>query len=57
MIRGWLCEMLIAHGDFAVARLESLRDRGSITHIVPTLNETEMRKYLDWREVNLQQRL
>ena len=57
MIRGWLCEMLIAHGDFAVARLESLRDRGNITHIVPTLNETEMRKYLDWREVNLQQRL
>ena len=57
MIRGWLCEILIARGDFASARLESLRDRGDISHIVPKLSEREMAKYLDWRNVQLQQRL
>ena len=53
MIRGWLCEILIARGDFAYARLESLRDRRDVSHIVPTLTETEMRTYLDWRNVQL----
>ena len=57
MIRGWLCEILIARGDFASARLESLRDRGDISHIVPKLTDREMEKYLDWRNVQLQQRL
>ena len=57
MIRGWLCEILIARGDFASARLESLRDRDDISHIVPNLREREMKKYLDWRNVQLQQRL
>ena len=28
MIRGWLCEIMVARGDLASARLESLRDRG-----------------------------
>ena len=57
MIRGWLCEILIARGDFASARLESLRDRGDVSHIVPTLTEAEMRTYLDWRNVQLNPRL
>ena len=28
MIRGWLCEVMIARGDLASDRLESLTDRG-----------------------------
>ena len=57
MIRGWLCKILIARGDFASARLESLRDRNDISHIIPILTDREMEKYLDWRNVQLQQRL
>ena len=57
MIRGWLCEILIARGDFASAQLESLRDRGDISNIVPNLTEREMKKHLDWRNVQLQQQL
>ena len=57
VVRGWLCEILIARGEFASARLESLRDRGEITHTLPPLSAIEMRKYHDWREVCLQQRL
>ena len=40
-IRGWLCEILIARGDFPSARLESLRDRGEISHLIPTLSNIE----------------
>ena len=36
-IRGWLCDIIIARGDFVSARLESLRDRGDISHVIPTL--------------------
>ena len=56
VIRGWLCEILIARGDFDAARLESLRDRGEITHCLPSLTPAEMRKYCDWRQVCLAQR-
>ena len=54
LIRGWLSEIMIARGDLASARLESLRDRGEITHVIPTLTATEQRSYLDWRKVCLQ---
>ena len=54
MIRGWLCEIMIARGDFASARLKSLRDRGEVTHSMPTLTEAENRSYLNWRNVHLQ---
>ena len=54
VIRGWLCEIMIARGDLASARLESLKDRGEITHVVPNLSAAEKRKYLDWRNVCLQ---
>ena len=54
MIRGWLCEIMIARGDLASARLESLRDRGEITHVIPILTAAEKRSYLDWRKVCLQ---
>ena len=57
MIRGWLCEILIARGDFASARLECLRDRGDLSHVMPTLTDAEMRIYLDWRNVQLRPRL
>ena len=55
-IRGWLCDILIARGDFASAQLESLRDRGDISHVRQTLSASEMREYLDWRHVCLSQR-
>ena len=57
MIRGWLCEILIARGDFATARLECLRDRGDFSHVTLTLTDAEMRQYLDWRNVQLRPRL
>ena len=56
MIRGWLCEILIARGDLASARLESLKDRGEITHVIPILTAIEQRSYLDWRKVCLQRK-
>ena len=56
VLRGWLCEILIARGDFAAARLESLQDRGESTYSLPTLTATEMQKYCDWRQVCLTQR-
>ena len=54
MIRGWLCGIMIARGDLASARLESLRDRGEITHVIPILTAAEKRSYLDWRKICLQ---
>ena len=54
MIRGWLCEILISRGDFDSARLESLKDRGEILHIIPILNEREKQQCLDWRKIALQ---
>ena len=45
---------MIARDDLASARLESLRDRGEITHIIPTLTAIEERSYLDWRKLCLQ---
>ena len=32
---------MIARGDLASARLESLKDRGEITHVVPNLSAAE----------------
>ena len=32
IIRGWLCEIMLAGRDLASARLESIRDRGKTTH-------------------------
>ena len=55
-IRSWLCDILIACGDFDSARLESLQDRGEITHLVPNLTAAETRRYLDWRTVRLSRR-
>ena len=57
VLRGWLCEILIARGDFAAARLESLLDRGEATYSLPSLSVVELRKYYDWRHVCLTQRL
>ena len=47
MIQGWLCEILIARGGFDSARLDSLSDRGEVSHLFPTLSPIELRKYLD----------
>ena len=57
LIRGWLCKILIARGSFPSARLESLRDRGETSYLVPTLSDTEKRAYLNWRNVCLTQRI
>ena len=57
ILRGWLCEILIARGDFDAAWLELLRDRGETTYSLPSLTAVEMRKYSDWRQVRLAQRL
>ena len=55
-IRSWLCDIMIARGDFDSARLESLQDRGELTHLVPNLTAAETRRYLDWRTVRLSRR-
>ena len=57
VLRGWLCEILIARGNFAAARLESLQDRGESTYSLPTLTPNELQKYCDWRQVCLAQRV
>ena len=41
-IRGWLCSVKIARGDLVGAQQESIRDRGSTTHIQPNLSPREM---------------
>ena len=57
ILRGWLCEILIARGNYDAARLESLRDRGETTYSLPTLTAVQLRRYSDWRQVRLTQRL
>ena len=41
MIRGRLCDLLITRGNFDSARLESLKDRGELSHVTSVLNERE----------------
>ena len=53
VIRGWLCEVLIARGDFGPARLESLKDSQDVSHLVPTLTPLQLRQYQNWRNVCL----
>ena len=53
MIRGWLCKILIARGDLASARLESLSDRGSNSHFIPHLTAAKIVKYWDSRQLQL----
>ncbi len=55
-IRSWLCEIYIARGQLDKARLESLRDRGEVSHKIPNLTPTEINRYLDWRNVTLQKK-
>ena len=55
-IRGWLCDVLIARGDFGPARLECLRDSPEFSHLVPPLTPAQRRFYEDWRNVRLSQR-
>ena len=45
-IRGWLCSIKIARGDFEGAQLESVKDRGVKEHKQPSLSVREMNKYL-----------
>ena len=47
MISGWLYDILIARIDFDSSRLEYLRDRREVTHVLPNLTTVEMRSYLD----------
>ena len=52
-IRGWLCSIKIARGDFEGAQLESLKDRAIREHAQPKLSVREIHKFLDWRKVHL----
>ena len=52
-IRGWLCSIKIARGDFEGAQVESMKDRGMKEHMQPKLSMREMNKFLDWRKVHL----
>ena len=52
-IRGWLCSIKIARGDFEGAQTESLKDRGIKEHIQPKLSRREMNQFLDWRKIHL----
>ena len=52
-VRGWLCSIKTTHGDLEEARLEGLRDREIQLYAQPTLTAREMRQFLDWRNVRL----
>ena len=52
-VRGWLCSVKIARGDFDGARMESVKDRGMLSHTQPILTAREMRQFLDWRQIRL----
>ena len=52
-IRGWLCNIYIARGNFEAAQEEGLKDRGNSTHKRPRLTLHQQRQYLDWRNVQL----
>ena len=52
-IRGWLCSIKIARGDFEGAQIESLKDRGIKEHMQPKLSRREMNHFLDWRKIHL----
>ena len=52
-IRGWLCSIKIARGDFEGAQVESMKDRGMKEHMQPKLSMREMNKFLNWRKVHL----
>ena len=54
-VRGWLCSVKLARGEFEEARMEGLKDRGMQSHKQPTLTNREMRKFLDWRSVRLKE--
>ena len=54
MISGWLCKIMIARGNLASARLDSLRYRGEITHVISTFTATEKRSDFNWRNVCLE---
>ena len=52
-IRGWLCSIKIARGDFEGAQLESMKDRGLKEHAQPKLSAREVNRFLDWRKIQL----
>ena len=52
-IRGWLCNIYIARGNYEDAQEEGLKDRGNSTHKRPRLTLHQQRQYLDWRNVQL----
>ena len=53
-IRGWLCNVLIARGEHAAARLECQTDRGNVSHVLPHLSAAQQAEYLDWRMVRIE---
>ena len=56
-IRGWLCSILIARGDFESAKAEGKKDRGILSHTLPRLTANQQKAYLDWRKVRLNEKV
>ena len=52
-IRGWLCNVLVARGDWEGVLEESTKLRGEFTHKRPRLSAAQQRQYLHWRYVSL----
>ena len=52
-IRGWLCAVLIARGEYDDAKMESTKDRGELSHCLPILTARQTQALLDWRRVCL----
>ena len=56
-IRGWLCSILIARGDFESAKAEGKKYRGILSHTLPRLTANQQKAYLDWRKVRLNEKV
>ena len=52
-LRWWLCSVKIARGDCKAAEAEGLKDRGHMSHVQPRLSATQLRGYLNWKNIQL----
>ena len=52
-IRGWLCDMYIARGQYEEAVKEGGLDRASTTIGTTTVTAQQRKEFLDWRNIRL----
>ena len=52
-LRGWLCSVKLARGDFEAAREEGLNDRGMATHAQPSLSVGQLNRFYNWKNIQL----